>query len=161
MNLYEIDEQILNCISKITDADTGEVIGEQADFDMLNELQIERDTKIEQIALWVKELNAEAVAIKTEKDRLSARETSKKNKAESLKKYLMSVLDGSKFETAKCSVSFRKSDVLQIDEGATIPEEYFKHKAPEIDKAGLKKAIKNGLELDGVSIVDKQNIQIK
>ena len=49
MKLYEIDEQILNCI----DAETGEII----DADMLNALQMERDAKIEGVALWIKDLN--------------------------------------------------------------------------------------------------------
>ena len=51
MKLYEIDEQILNCI----DAETGEII----DADMLNALQMERDAKIEGVALWIKDLKAE------------------------------------------------------------------------------------------------------
>ena len=59
MKLYEIDEQILGCI----DAETGEII----DADMLNALQIERDAKIENVALWIKDLKAEAEAYKAEK----------------------------------------------------------------------------------------------
>jgi hypothetical protein len=59
------------------------------------------------------------------------------------------------------SVSFRKSESLEISEGAVIPAEYLKQKEPDIDKAGLKKAVKAGQAFDGISIVEKQNIQIK
>ena len=48
MKLYEIDEAILNCI----DTETGEII----DADQLDKLTMERDTKIENVACWIKDL---------------------------------------------------------------------------------------------------------
>ena len=48
MRLYEIDEAILSCI----DTDTGEIL----DADKLNALQIEREEKLENVALWIKKL---------------------------------------------------------------------------------------------------------
>ena len=56
MKLYEIENAILECI----DTETGEVI----DIERLNELQMERETKIENVACWIKDLKAEAEAIK-------------------------------------------------------------------------------------------------
>ena len=47
MTLYEIDNAILDCI----DLETGEII----DVDKLNELQLEKETKIENVALWIKD----------------------------------------------------------------------------------------------------------
>ena len=161
MKLYEINEAIENCIANITDPETGEIIGEQADFDLLDNLQMERVGKIEQIALWVKNLNADAAALKAEKDAFAAREKAAKNKAESLKQYLSYALCGEPFKTDRCAVSFRKSEQIKIDEGAEIPEEYLKYKEPDVDKTALKKAVKNGLAVKGVEIVEKQNLQIK
>ena len=54
MKLYEINEQIMACI----DSETGEVI----DPEKLNDLQIAKDEKIENLALWYKDLLAEANA---------------------------------------------------------------------------------------------------
>ena len=88
MKLYEIDEAILNCI----DTETGEII----DADQLDKLQMERDTKLENVACWIKDLKAEAEAIKTEKQILANRQKVAENKAESLKKYLAYALDGKK-----------------------------------------------------------------
>lgn len=56
--LYEIDADIVNCI----DTETGEIL----DFDSLDALNMERDAKIEGVALYVKQLQAEAEAIKAE-----------------------------------------------------------------------------------------------
>ena len=153
MNLYQIDQQILDCI----DAETGEIF----DAEAFEQLALERDAKIENACLWIKNLNAEIEALKAEKDAFAQRLKAAENKRESLKKYISEYLSGNKFETAKVKVSFRKSESLEISEGAIIPEEYLKYKEPDIDKAGLKKAIKEGQAFDGVSIIENQNIQIK
>lgn len=153
MNLYEIDEKILECV----DLETGELF----DVDKFEELNLERTEKVENICLWIKNLKAETEALKAEKLAFAERQKRAENKAESLKRYISSYLNGTKFESAKVSVSFRKSESLEISEGAVIPEEYLKHKEPDIDRAGLKKAVKDGQVFEGISIVENQNIQIK
>ena len=153
MNLYEIDERILDCV----DVETGEIF----DIDAFEELSIEREVKIENICLWIKNLTAEAEAIKAEKLALEARQKAKTNKIDSLKRYISTYLEGSKFETARVKVSFRKSESLEYEDVYKIPEEYLKYKEPDVNKTELKNAIKKGLKVEGVSIVEKQNIQIK
>ena len=153
MNLYEIDSAILDCV----DIETGEVF----DSDRFEELSLTREAKIEGICLWIKNLKAEAEALKAEKDAFAARQKAAENKVESLKRYISGYLAGTKYESAKVKVSFRKSEALEIEEGTIIPDEYLKFKEPDVDKAGLKTAIKAGLNLDGVQIVEKLNIQIK
>ena len=158
MKLYEIDNAILNCI----DTETGEVI----DIDKLNELQLERDTKIENVACWIKDLKAEAEAIKAEKLALAERQKAAENKAESLKKWLAYALDGEKFSTARCSVSFKKTEAVEVTEcglEALMKEhdELLTYKAPEPDKTAIKKAIKDGLNVAGVQLVQNVSTIIK
>lgn len=153
MNLYQIDAEILGCV----DIETGEIF----DIDKFEELSMTRDAKIENVCLWIKNLKAEAEALKAEKDAFAQRQKAAETKMESLKKYISSYLEGAKFETAKVKVSFRKSETLEISEGANIPDEFLKFKEPEVNKTELKKAVKAGMHLDGVSIVQNQNIQIK
>lgn len=152
-NLYEINDDILSCV----DMETGEVIDE----DKLQQLQMKFDEKVEGIACWIKNLLSDAAAIKAEKDNLAEREKACKNKAESLKRYLQSALGGEKFKTAKVSISYRKSESVEIADGAKIPDEYLKYLEPEVKKTDLKKAIKSDETFEGVSLVEKQNIQIK
>ena len=158
MKLYEIDNAILECI----DLETGEII----DIDKLNELQLERETKIENVALWIKDLKAEAEAIKAEKMALAARQKVAENKAESLKKWLAYALDGQKFKTAKCSVSFRNTESVEVTpEGleALMKEhdELLTYKYPEPNKTAIKQAIKDGLNVQGVQLVQNTSTIIK
>lgn len=153
MKLYEIDNAIMDCV----DMETGEII----DIERLSSLQMERDQKIEGIGCWIKNLLADAKALKEEKDNLAARQKAAENKAASLKAYLSSYLNGEKFKTAKVAISYRKSDSVDIAEGAVIPEGYLKYSEPTPDKVGLKAALKAGKKFQGVSLVTSNNIQIK
>ena len=153
MKLYEIDAAILDCV----DIETGEIF----DYDKVEALMMERDVKIENLCLWLKNLNAEAEALKAEEKAFKHRREVAENKAKSLKEYIAAYLDGAKFESAKVKVSYRKSESLEISEGAVIPEQFLKYKEPEVDKIELKKALKAGENFKGVSIKINQNIQIK
>lgn len=153
MNLYQIDAEILGCV----DEETGEVF----DIAKFEELELARDTKIENVCLWIKNLKAEAEALKVEKDAFAARLKTTENKMESLKNYISGYLAGAPFKSTKVQVSFRKSESLDISEGAVIPEEFLRFKEPEVNKTDLKKAIKAGQKFEGVRIVENNNIQIK
>jgi hypothetical protein len=93
---------------------------------------------------------------------LSERMECKKNKAESLKHYLSDMLYGTKFESSRNKISWRKSDEVYIIEENIIPSEY-KETITEtkISKSEIKKAIKSGIVVTGATLVQKNNIQIK
>lgn len=155
MTIYEIDAAMLECV----DQETGEII----DIEKLNQLGMEREQKISNIACWIKDLKAEAEAVKAEKLNLQKRQQACENKAEQLKKYLAFILQGEKFKDARCSVSYRKSETVQIAEGfdiATLPECYLKIKR-EASVSDIKEALKSGISVDGCELIEKQNIQIK
>ncbi|MBP0986458.1 MAG: siphovirus Gp157 family protein, partial [Oscillospiraceae bacterium] len=88
--LYEIDQDILDCV----DVETGEIL----DTEKLDALQMERETKLEGVALWVKDLKAEAAAVKEEADKLTARKKALDNKIEGLKTWLLYALKGDKLK---------------------------------------------------------------
>lgn len=153
MNLYEIDGEITACI----DEETGEII----DFERLSELTVERNSKLEGVALWIKNLESDATAIKAERDTLDKRMKSTENKAKSLREWLRGVLDGQKFETPKVRVSFRKSESTEIDE-SVLDKKWCKEKVTYTpDKTAIKNAIKAGQTVAGAKIIVNQNIQIK
>ena len=106
MTLYEIDQ----AIQGLVDPETGELM----DYEAFAALQMDRDAKIENMALWYKDLMADAKAIKEEADTLNERRKALENKAERLKSYLSLALDGEKFQTARCSVIFRKTSSVQV-----------------------------------------------
>ena len=157
MNLYEIKQEFEKAIEECVDMETGEIINPAR----LDELNMVLTDKRENVALYIKNLSAEAKAIDEEAKNLTNRKRVLNNKVEGLKKYLADNLEGHKFETAKVVVSFRKSEQLEINSIEHIPTEYLISQEPKIDKVALKKSIKQGIEINGVQIITKQNIQIK
>lgn len=158
--LYEINQQIASCImedGQIIDTQTGEIL----DYDALDALQMARDEKIENIALFIKNINAEAAALKVEKDAFAERERIAKAKADRLKEYLAFCLEGEKFKTAKVAISYRQSDQVIVDDITKVPAELLKVKEPEADKTAIKRIIKAGGDVAGCHMIDKSNIQIK
>lgn len=153
-SLYQIDQAILACV----DAESGEV----TDLDKLMELQMERGQKIENIALYIKNLRYEAEDIKAEAEALTQRLKAKQAKIDSLTAYLADTLNGERYETARAAISFRRSERVQIEEWALVPPEFTSTKTTvTTDKAKLKAAIKGGAKIDGCSIVTVLNPQIK
>lgn len=160
-SLYEIEQSILDCI----DTETGEII----DAEKLNELMIEKEVKIENVALWVKNLLSDGDAFKAEKDAFAEREKAARNKAENLKQWLSMTLDGQKFSTSKVQISFRNSESVEIEDEKKFVDwawdnerdDLLTYKDPTPNKTAIKQLLKSGKTLNGVSIVKNQNIQIK
>ena len=153
MKLYEIDQAIMDCI----DMETGEIVNEE----LLNDLQMERDAKIENVALWIKELKAEAEALKAEKLAFAERQKVAENKMESLKKWLAYALNGEKFKTVRASVTFRTTDKVEVADIYKLDENYLRYKEPEADKDAIKKAIKAGQKVAGATLVQSTSVIIK
>ena len=152
--LYEIDNDILECV----DLETGEIVDE----DKLNGLAMERSKKIEGVILWCKDLKAEAEAVKAEGKKLYDRANSLEKTLEQLKKWAAYALDGDKFKTERCSVSYRKSSSIIIDNPAAVSSEYLKDVQESwISKSAIKEAIEAGKEVKGAHQEEKQSIIIK
>ena len=153
-SLYEIDKAILECI----DQETGELI----DPDRLEVLQMERNQKIENVALWIKNLESDALAFKAEKDAFADREKSAKTKADQLKKWLAAALAGEKFSTGRCAITFRKSEQVDVLDINLIPKKYMV-KTVEVkpDKNAIKALLKEGQTIKGCRLIENLNTQIK
>lgn len=153
MTLYEINAQIHNCV----DSETGEVI----DFEGLSMLMMERNEKLEGVALWIKNLESDAVAMKAERENLAQREKAALKKAESLKRWLTASLEGIKFSTPRVAVSFRSSKSVDVNENV-VDHKWCKEKITYTpDKQAIKSAIESGETVEGCTIIEKLNIQIK
>lgn len=161
MTIYEID----TAIAALVDPESGELL----DYEAFSELSMERSKKIENMALWAKELSATAKIIKAEEDVLKARRQSMENKAVRLKEYLALILDGEKFETAKCSISYRKSSALEITDNFALSEwleaagfgDLVAYSAPTVDKREVTKLIRAGSVVPGAEIVERQSLTLK
>ena len=160
--LYDIDQEILDCV----DMETGEIL----DSEKLTALQMERDRKMEGVALWIKDLNAEADAVKAEADKLTARKRALDNKIAGLKMWLLIALDGEKLQTPRCKVYQTHNQKLAVaDEKKLIsflqtledPERFLKFPEPELRKDEIKKALKDDYEIPGAALETTESVVIK
>ena len=153
-SLYEIDMQILSCI----DQETGEMI----DPKRLENLFMERSQKIENVVLWIKNLQSDVLAFEAEKKAFEKRKKDAENKIESLKMWLATALQGDKFSAGKCAVSFRRSEQVDIQDESLVPKEFLKETITyKPDKTAIKEAIKAGQEISGCLLIENLNPQIK
>ena len=159
MRLYEIDTNLRSLWDKIAEQE-GELTEE--DIQALNELEIALNDKLEGYGVIIRELNAEIEECNSEIKRITEIAKHKKNASERLKKTLQEYMlnnELDKFESLKVKISFRKSQSLEIEEGAELPDDLMRIKK-EPDKTAIKEYIVNGGELKGVFLLDKKNIQI-
>ena len=160
--LYEINQDILDCV----DLETGEIL----DTARLDALQMEREAKLEGVALWVKDLKAEAEAVKAEADKLTARKKALDNKIDCLKNWLLYALSGKKLKTARCNVYQTHSTKLNVaDEAGLVkflqtleePGKFLRFKEPELKKDDIKNALKAGYVIPGAELEDTESVVIK
>lgn len=168
MTLYEIDAAIMTAIAHGIDPETGEI----TNLDELMGLQMDRDRKIENIACLVKNLKADVKAMKEEAQTLTDRRRVAENKVARLEAVLDDALDGQKFQTPRCVVSFRNSKAVEVDdEDALInwaclngqEDNFVRYKSPEINKANLLRYLKEDHPLDppGVRLVERRSLGVK
>lgn len=152
-SLYEINAAILDCV----DLETGEII----DVEKLQALQLEREQKIENVALWYKNLLSDAAQYKAEKEAFAERERAARAKADRLKAYLLDALQGEKYKSTRVNISYRNSNRVVVDDVLNLPPRFVKFADPEPNKTEIAAAIKNGEEVSGAHIERNQSIIIK
>lgn len=145
---------------------------EAAWFDTLDGLDGAFDVKAENIAAYIKELGAFADDMRATERAMSERRRAIENRAERLKKYLMSAMieTGRKridTVTARITVKNNAESPRFTDETKFImwaqsnAEDLLRYKSPEIDKAAVKRYLQAGNELDGVTLERSQSVIIK
>ena len=171
MTLYEINSQIDQILSNIEiDDETGEVLVDTL-LEGLCKLP-SHDVKIENIACFIggQELKAGMQRLRQRRSKESQPGLKQKEKTylNALHICLTTTTYRAKFAQARCKISYRKSTSTDVDEVAFLekykddpkmctpkPTEY------KYDKNELKKMIKVGQVIEGVKVVENNNISIK
>lgn len=152
-NLYEINAAILDCV----DLETGEII----DFEQLQALQLEREQKIENVALWYKNLLSDAAQYAQEEATFKKKKQAAEAKAEQLKAYLRDALGGDKYKSTRVSISYRSAPRVVVDDVLSLPPRFVRFADPEPNKTAIAAAIKSGEEVNGAHVESNQSIIIK
>ena len=175
--LYEITEEYRDIFALLEESE-GEWTPEIAS--RVEALDGEYDTKIQNIALFILDLEGEQKKIKDEISRLSAHMITAKKKAESLSKYLLSSLEftGRKVKTSLVTVWAQNSPPsVVVDDLAALPD-FFKtatvktslERIPESlralatvepSKTAIKEAIDGGETVPGAHFEWRKHLRIK
>lgn len=151
--LYEIDAAILSCI----DLETGEII----DAEQLAALQMERDQKIENIALWYKNLLSDAAQYAAEEQTFKKKKQQAQAQADRLKAFLLDALQGEKYKSARVSIHYSRSSRVVVDDVQNLPPRFVRFADPEPNKTEIAAAIKNGEDVNGAHIESNVSMIIK
>lgn len=161
MTLYEIKDSYLEFLELVANGE----IPEEAIADTKEFLEVDFTDKVDNIASYIKNLTAEAFAIREEEKALAERRQAKEAKIDRLKDYLsinLQALGRDVVETSRNRVSFRKSTSLQYEPEALdkLDDSWFVTKR-EVKKKDLTEAIKAGQTFDGIYLQEKRNLQLK
>lgn len=156
MNLYELTEIYQNLL----DLDL-----EEEDLQVhLKNINDAIETKAENIAKVLRDLNAEAEAYKEEIERMTMKKQRVENRMKNLKSYLeeaMRDVNKLKFKTRLFSFAIQKNaPSLKILDESKIPEEYFKIER-KLNKQDLKEAVKKGLYPEAAELVQGESLRIR
>lgn len=159
MKLYEYTDAVRDVIDRgfCFDAETGEVM---FDRENLDELRAAYEDKLEACALYVKDLQAEAEAIREEERRLQERRKVKEGKARHMKAYILGHMQGKSFETARVQLKSRASERVQV-ELDRLPSEYVTVKETKsADKLAIKRALQSGEDVPGAYLEQHTSLTV-
>lgn len=105
MYLYNIDDKLLSFM----DPKTGEVDVEEYEAYMKD-----REDRIENLGLWIKNFDSFASQLKQEEANLKARLEAIERKRERLAILLQATLVGEKYQSSKLDISYRKSSAIDV-----------------------------------------------
>ena len=169
MTLYDIDAQIAALEDAaeddmLIDAETGELISVSQALDAL---RMEREEKLENVACWVKNLCAEADAIREEENRLVKRRKAAETKAANLKSWLLAAMtreDGTtdKLKTGRVSISVKRNPPSTVVDDELLPSTYKVAKITyQANKELIKRELLAGGEVPGAHLEYGRSVVIK
>lgn len=165
-NIYQLDQQFQAALdlfeqgfTELVDTDTGEI---KSLAEYMEELKATKQEKIDNLAKYVKNTTAFIADLKQAKNELDERIKAKQARLDNAMEYLKEVTEGKKYEAVDYVISYRKSVRVEIADTAVVPTKYLTVKTTtEPNKKALKKALEEGLEVDGIKLVENLNMSVK
>jgi transcriptional regulator of heat shock response len=159
MRLYEISQNYSQLLDMV------DVLDEETFRDTLQAIEEALEDKVENMAKFIRCLEADAKAIKEEEQRLADRRKALENRVSSVNEYLQNQmevagLDKVKRPTVTVSIQNNPPSVEIADE-SLIPSDYMIPQPSKIDKKSILSALKEGLVIEGCSMKQGRSVRIK
>ena len=162
MKLRKVDEDFEQQLEAIID-EAPQGVSEIMEIDLFK--SYEKPVLISNLINYYKENNSDLEKFDAEIKRLQEAKKTLTNRNERIKNHIAFVTEGKKIKEVEYSISYRKSESIEIIEEAKPLIAKLYPDAVVIDykisKTKLKEYIKNGFIPEGVSIIEKESIIIK
>lgn len=158
--LYNISNDYNEIMSQIKDND-GEITEEISELLVINEKELETKSRC-----YLEVIKSSKAFISTIDDEMKRLQALKKRNNSLIDKLESSLLGAvqlfGEFTIGTLTFGARKSEQVIVENANHLPNEYITRKVTEqANKADLKKALKNGEEIDGVHLQTNFNLKIK
>ena len=153
-------EEMLNEIDPIT----GEFVNnEDIMKDYIKGLQVEKETKLNNIEDLKLEFKSQIEALKQKEEKLYARRKSLEANIERLKDLQVILLNGEKMKTDEYTFSFRTTKSVVVPNEVNKSLEIFTKTKVEWDKVAIKKELEKGIDYSeyGIYLEDKQSLSVR
>ncbi|MED4586697.1 siphovirus Gp157 family protein [Brevibacillus choshinensis] len=159
MKLYDLTAKYAELKDLLQDSE------DESFRDTLEALEGAIEEKADNISKIIKEVSAEADAIKAEEKRLADRRRALENRNDYLKHYLedqMRVASLSKIKTTTHTIFIGKNraSVDVLDE-SLVPEDYWTVPTPVLNKMAIMDQLSAGVEIPGVGLKQTESLRIR
>lgn len=144
--------------------ETGEITDNTEILNKLfNDLSLSFEDKLDNSQRYCLTLEGEADILAKEIKRLQGKKQALENRADRLNKMMMNAIlssGQSKVKTSLYSFSIKTSESVEVRDLDEVPREFLRIKK-EADKVAIKKALKNGVKIEGVFLIEKQSLGVR
>ena len=157
MNLYELSQNYL----AVQDMD----LEPETLKDTLDSIEEAIEVKAENIAKWIRNLEADKKAFEEEEKRFKDKKQAADNRIKSLKQYLednMRLTGKTKFKAGFFSFAIQNNPPsVEVFDEALIPKQFLITQPVKIDRAGIKELLKAGEEVPGAELKHSSGLRIR
>lgn len=166
MTLFEVSQEYSQALTELYEMNQDGLLDEQSFLDTMEALEGELTEKAKRVGAYIRNTQAMALQIKQAEADMAKRRKSLENHAKSLADYLLrNMLDSgiSEINSPWFDLKVKKTPAAVIVTDETeIPMDYMTVKTTTApNKAALKKAIQEGLEIKGVELRPGNRLEIK
>lgn len=158
MNLYEMTAAAASLYDLLTNGE----IDEQTFNDTLQAMGTEE--KLESYCKVIRQLEADAEALKAEKEKIDAKKKTVENSIARMKSAVldfMSVQNVKKSKAGIFTVSTSESKAVNISDENKVPARFLIEQAPKIDKSAIRAELMAGGEVEGCEPKINTGVRIK
>jgi hypothetical protein len=160
ISLYDIEHKRLELFDALTGDDEAAAARAKDELAAIEEV---RDDKLAGCCGHLKNLESDVEAIQTEIVKLNDKLSAALKRADKFRDYIKFCIgEGSKWKNGVHSISWRKSEAVEIPDDEKVPSQYMRVTVTESpDRAAIKLDLRNGLQVDWAKIVERQSLQVK